>query len=74
MLLCFILKSFIVLHVAKKLKKECERIARKVWVFLKRYIYIIAVVVTVVSFGWIRKKIKSSFLGDIRGKKKEKKM
>lgn len=54
--LCFILKSFIVLHVAKKLKKECERIARKVWVFLKRYIYLIAVVVAVVSFGWVRKK------------------
>lgn len=40
--------------------------------FFKRYIYIIAVVVAVVSFGWIRKKIKSSFLGDIRGKKKKK--
>lgn len=70
--LCFIFKSFIVLHVAKKLKKECERIARKVFGFFYRYIYIIAVVVTVVSFGWIRKKIKSSFLGDIRGKKKKK--
>lgn len=40
--------------------------------FFKRYIYVIAVVVAVVSFGWIRKKIKSSFLGDIRGKKKKK--
>lgn len=41
--------------------------------FFKRYIYVIAVVVAVVSFGWIRKKIKSSFLGDIRGKKKRRK-
>lgn len=45
-----VFKSFVLLNAAKKLKKECERIARKF------YIYIIAAVVIVVSFGWIRKK------------------
>lgn len=78
--LCFIFKSFIVLHVAKKLKKGRERIARKglcvcVCFFLKIYIYNCSC--GYCGFFWVdqkkKKKIKCSFLGDIRGKKMERK-
>lgn len=40
--------------------------------FSKRYIYIIAVVVAVVSFGWIRKKNQVFLPQGYKGKKKKK--